>query len=247
MPVESVTTIADLNPSWPLGSDQKQFGDDHIRNIKTALKALSSEMTVLPKADGSATGELRLFELAVNGVNYVGFRVAPALGSSLMWTLPTAGGAPGSVLTNAGDGTLSWAAGGGGAGVYPTGVLTESFFLRPSSNVVNAARNMDFYNPPGRGKTLTLLRLTCWSDSPPMPVEVRTHVPGGLPNNILASFNLGPGTWPPQVQTIPSDRNQFPPDSFVSYATYNGPGAPSNSGGTGQNEVVITLEYQINP
>jgi hypothetical protein len=41
MPVESVVTgIADLNAAWPLGSDQKQFGDDHIRNIKLAVKTL---------------------------------------------------------------------------------------------------------------------------------------------------------------------------------------------------------------
>jgi hypothetical protein len=41
MPVESVVTgIADLNAAWPLGSDQKQYGDDHIRNIKAAVKTL---------------------------------------------------------------------------------------------------------------------------------------------------------------------------------------------------------------
>lgn len=37
----SVTKISDLNPLWPLGSDQKLAGDDHIRNIKIALQTIS--------------------------------------------------------------------------------------------------------------------------------------------------------------------------------------------------------------
>ena len=40
MPLESnVTTPVDLNEEWPLGSDPKSEGDDHIRNLKIALKA----------------------------------------------------------------------------------------------------------------------------------------------------------------------------------------------------------------
>jgi hypothetical protein len=36
--LEVVTHIQDLNASWPLGSDQAATADDHIRNIKSALK-----------------------------------------------------------------------------------------------------------------------------------------------------------------------------------------------------------------
>jgi hypothetical protein len=36
-----VTKISDLNPLWPLGSDQKLSGDDHIRNIKLALQTVT--------------------------------------------------------------------------------------------------------------------------------------------------------------------------------------------------------------
>lgn len=36
--LESVTHIQDLNASWPLGSDLASTSDDHIRNIKSALK-----------------------------------------------------------------------------------------------------------------------------------------------------------------------------------------------------------------
>jgi hypothetical protein len=36
--LETVTHISDLNSSWPLGSDLASTSDDHIRNIKVALK-----------------------------------------------------------------------------------------------------------------------------------------------------------------------------------------------------------------
>ena len=39
MTVESVTYIDDLNASYPAGTDAKSEGDDHIRNIKSAIKA----------------------------------------------------------------------------------------------------------------------------------------------------------------------------------------------------------------
>jgi hypothetical protein len=39
MPIEtSVTHIADLEPLYPFGTDNRLQGDNHIRNIKTALK-----------------------------------------------------------------------------------------------------------------------------------------------------------------------------------------------------------------
>jgi len=37
MGLETVTWIGDLNPLWPLGSDDVGEGDDHLRNVKTAL------------------------------------------------------------------------------------------------------------------------------------------------------------------------------------------------------------------
>jgi len=77
---------------------------------------------------GNATqaAELRLYEDTDNGSNYSAFKVGTQAGN-LTYTLPTAFGAAGSVLTDAaGDGTLSWSAtsGGGNPGwdfvSYPT-------------------------------------------------------------------------------------------------------------------------------
>ena len=38
MPLETTTTIAGLNALWPLGSDSKGQGDDHLRLIKSVLQ-----------------------------------------------------------------------------------------------------------------------------------------------------------------------------------------------------------------
>lgn len=49
MTIESVTYIDDLNASYPAGTDVKSEGDNHIRNIKTAIKA------TFPSIDGPVT------------------------------------------------------------------------------------------------------------------------------------------------------------------------------------------------
>lgn len=38
MSVENPNNVGDLNPLWPTGAENKSEGDDHIRNIKTAIK-----------------------------------------------------------------------------------------------------------------------------------------------------------------------------------------------------------------
>lgn len=53
--LETVTHISDLNSSWPLGSDLASTSDDHIRNIKVALK------TDFPNVNGVVTPTPALF------------------------------------------------------------------------------------------------------------------------------------------------------------------------------------------
>lgn len=38
-----VTKIADLNSTWPTSTDERSNGDDHLRNIKVALKSLLTD------------------------------------------------------------------------------------------------------------------------------------------------------------------------------------------------------------
>jgi len=40
MGLETANTILDLNPNWPLATDAKSQGDDHIRLIKSVLQAM---------------------------------------------------------------------------------------------------------------------------------------------------------------------------------------------------------------
>jgi hypothetical protein len=57
-----------------------------------------------------STGEIRFDELTANGPNYVGFKAADNLVNDVLWTLPSADGANGQILSTNGSGTLSWMA-----------------------------------------------------------------------------------------------------------------------------------------
>lgn len=45
MPFEDPQAIEELNPSWPLGTDPKSQGDDHIRGTKLAITNSLPNMT----------------------------------------------------------------------------------------------------------------------------------------------------------------------------------------------------------
>lgn len=49
MGLEVVTYISDLNANWPVGTDKIREGDDHIRNVKTAL------LNTFPNIAGAVT------------------------------------------------------------------------------------------------------------------------------------------------------------------------------------------------
>ncbi len=55
----------------------------------------------------NATGELKLYDS--DDSNYVSFKSAGTVSSDVAWTLPSADGSNGQVLTTNGSGTLSWA------------------------------------------------------------------------------------------------------------------------------------------
>lgn len=62
MGLETATHVADLNSSWPLGTDQKSTADDHIRLIKSVLQ---NDLTI-----GSFTGTLTGMTGSVTGTFY---------------------------------------------------------------------------------------------------------------------------------------------------------------------------------
>ena len=61
----------------------------------------------------NATAELRLAD--TDSTHYVGFKSPGTVTTNKVWVLPAADGTVGQALTTDGSGTLSWAAGGGGA------------------------------------------------------------------------------------------------------------------------------------
>ena len=69
---------------------------------------------VLVGGNSSQATELRFMEDSDNGTNYVALKVADALAASTTYTLPTADGTTGQVLSTNGTGTLSWATAAGG-------------------------------------------------------------------------------------------------------------------------------------
>ena len=78
-------------------------------------------------ANGTAsTGAvLRLGEATANGTNYVAVQAAASLAANTTYTLPTADGTSGQLLSTNGSGTLSWATASGGGASYST-VRTQS-------------------------------------------------------------------------------------------------------------------------
>ena len=78
-------------------------------------------------ANGTAsTGAvLRLGEATANGTNYVAVQAPASLAANTTYTLPTADGTNGQVLSTNGSGTLSWATASGGGTSYST-VRTQS-------------------------------------------------------------------------------------------------------------------------
>jgi hypothetical protein len=80
-------------------------------NSATVLFSLNNNGSVVMGPYGTSTGntnELRFLELLANGTNYVGFKAPDNIASNVIWTLPSADGSAGQVLSTNASGTLSW-------------------------------------------------------------------------------------------------------------------------------------------
>jgi len=86
----------------------------------------------------SASGaDLKLYEDTDNGTNYVAFKAAASIPSSVTWTLPDADGTNGQVLSTDGSGTLAWSAGGGGSITVSNDTATAANIYPLLANVVS--------------------------------------------------------------------------------------------------------------
>lgn len=87
----------------------------------TGLDAQES-LRLNPWGAGSGnTAEEHFAELSANGTNYVGLKAPDALPANTIWTLPSADGSSGQVLSTNGAGVLSWTTPSGGGGSYSAG------------------------------------------------------------------------------------------------------------------------------
>jgi hypothetical protein len=99
-----------------LGTDMLGFRGDAsttsfgVRSFASASKLAAFVNVNLLVANDEADGVkgLLLAEYYPNGTNVTGFRAPSNLASDVVYTLPDAQGAAGTVLTNNGSGTLSW-------------------------------------------------------------------------------------------------------------------------------------------
>jgi hypothetical protein len=70
---------------------------------------LARSLNITPfNTSAGNTSEIRFYELAANGTEYVGFKAGDNIASSTIWTLPTADGANGGVMITSGAGVLTW-------------------------------------------------------------------------------------------------------------------------------------------
>lgn len=144
--------------------------DDHTQYVlndgtraTTVLAAASADYVRI--GGGAAASELRFLEPSGGGTSYTGFK-APALAGNVMYTLPTADGTSGQVLSTNGSGTLAWATGGSGsdaAPMTPQGRLT----LTTATPVMTAeaAAQTTIYYTPYVGSVVPLYDGSSWTNT----------------------------------------------------------------------------------
>lgn len=115
------------------------------------------QLELIPTGTTSGqTNELRFFELAASGQNYVGFKAPDSLAANRVWTLPTGDGTSNQSLTTNGAGALSWSTpiptSGTATALNTTAVSTNATFypVLSSGTGGNFAASVDTgltYNP----------------------------------------------------------------------------------------------------
>lgn len=156
MGLESATTIAGLNENWPLGTDPKSQGDDHIRMIKRVLKnTTTAGGEFVKKVGDTMTGNLVL----PVGANTTGLQFGPSSGSPAYLAVNSLGNM---VVSPPDEGALQY---GGATGGPDDAPFVSSLMSRKMSDnrylqKVNALANGPFtFGPGGTISSLQTLRL----------------------------------------------------------------------------------------
>jgi hypothetical protein len=112
MPVEAAANIDALNPLWPLGTDTKGQGDDHLRMLKTVLQAAISDdgTTVALKREAVRFSRRSIFTASTTAFQFL---------ADTKWAeveIQGGGGAGGGTSTGSAAGVASAGSGAGGGG-----------------------------------------------------------------------------------------------------------------------------------
>jgi len=92
-----------------IGSTDVTLGGAAVTTFAGLSSITSADINATATIDLDNQADLRFYEATANGSNYVGFQAPASITSDVLWTLPSADGTNGQVLSTNGGGTLSWA------------------------------------------------------------------------------------------------------------------------------------------
>lgn len=100
----------------------------------SAATTINATFTLGPIGTSAGqAGIARFGELAANGSNFVALKAPDSIATDVTWTLPSADGTSGQVLSTNGSGTLSWTTAGGS--LDPSQPVTTSGYILNSSGI----------------------------------------------------------------------------------------------------------------
>jgi len=139
----------DVN-GYTITSDSDQ--DVIINPNGTGTTKIESNL-VLRDSAGATAKEVLFYEGFSNGTNYVALKAADSLTANTTYTLPTADGTSGQVLSTNGTGTLSWTNNDSGLTVNSTAITSGTagrVFFQNASNQLSQSSNLFWDNTNNR-------------------------------------------------------------------------------------------------
>ena len=189
-----VTIAATSSPGLPANS--VQFNNAGVFTGSDNFTIAGSTITI--GAASAFTLDVKdTLKLSGASSGYVGLKAASAAGSTT-YTLPTADGAAGQVLSTNGSGTLAWAAGGGGGG---GGTTTYSIAFN-NSNTGDASPVSFNGGTSGQvisANTLGAIATSFFTSNQSLAQSGYQELPGGL----LLQWGYSTGTTPSRTVSFP--------------------------------------------
>ena len=118
----------------------------------TGITKIESNL-VLRDSAGATAKEVLFYEGFSNGTNYVGLKAADSLTANTTYTLPTADGTSGQVLSTNGTGTLSWTNNDSGLTINSTAISSGTagrVLFQNASNQLSQSANLFWDNTNNR-------------------------------------------------------------------------------------------------